>query len=129
MVIGPLMLVGLLPVAAGQATFGLGSGGAPIQLVDNASTTDRDTYLQQARADMHDWEQKLRDFSAKVDAKGQKVDNAADNDLNRAWTETQDASNRLQTASAQDWQSARISYEKATRDLANAWDKIRPEDK
>jgi hypothetical protein len=69
-VIGPLMLTGVLPAAAGQAAFERDSGGVPIQLAGNDLTADRDTYIQQARNDMHGWEQKLRDFSAKVDAKG-----------------------------------------------------------
>jgi hypothetical protein len=49
-VIGPLMLIGALPAAAGQSTLALGSG-APVRLAAGSNDTpaDRDTYTQQAR--------------------------------------------------------------------------------
>ncbi len=123
-VIGPLMLIGALPAVAGQSTVALGSD-APVRLTANGKpTTDRDTYTQKARDDMQEWQQKLHTFSENAEAKGQEAGNAAENDLNQAWTKAEAASSELQTASAEDWQSAKISYEKASRDLANAWDKI-----
>jgi hypothetical protein len=51
-VIGPLVLLGALPAAAGQSTLALGSG-TPIRLAAGGdSTADRDTYTQKARAEM-----------------------------------------------------------------------------
>jgi hypothetical protein len=128
-VMGPLMLIGVLQAAAGQAALELGSGGVPIQLAGNDSTADRDTYTQKARNDMQEWQHKLDGFSENAKVNGQKAGEAAGNDLYQAWAQAKDKSSRLQTAGAQDWQSARISYVKATRDLANAWDRIRPEDR
>ena len=127
-VIGPLLLIGALP-AAGQATLALGSG-APVQLAAGAdSTADRDTYTQKAREEMQEWQRKLHDFSEKAAAKGKQLDKAAKNDLNKAWTKAKAASSRLQTAGAEGWASAKSSFEEASRELADAWDKIRPEDK
>jgi hypothetical protein len=57
------------------------------------------------------------------------LDKAAKNDLNKAWTKAKAASSRLQTAGAEGWASAKTSFEEASRELADAWDKIRPEDK
>ena len=121
-VIGPLMLIGALPAAAGQ----LNSSDTHIQLAaDSHSTADRDTYTQRTRDDMRQWQQKLHDFSENAKAKGQQTGNAADNDLNAAWTKTQAEADKLQAASAEGWASAKASYEKASRELADAWDKVR----
>ena len=125
-VIGPLALFGALPAAAGQ----LISSDTPIQLAASGdSTTDRDTYAQKARDDMHQWQQKLHDFDKKAKAKGQEEGNAAGNELNAAWTKADAEQRKLQSASAEAWESAKTSFEKASNDLKDLWDKIRPEDK
>ena len=127
-VIGPLMLIGALP-AAGQSTLVLGSG-APVQLAAGAdSAADRDTYTQQARDEMREWQRKLHDFSEKAETKGKEAGNAAENDLKKAWTQAEAASRKLQTVGAESWESAKTSFEKASRELADAWHKIRPQDK
>jgi hypothetical protein len=127
-VIGTLMLIGGLP-AAGQSTLTLGSG-APVQLAAGGdSTADRDTYTQKARDEMQEWQRKLHDFSAKAEAKGQEAGNAAENDLNKAWAQAEAASRKLQTVGAESWESAKTSFEEASRELADAWHKIHPEDK
>jgi len=67
-VIGPLMLLGALPAAAGQSI----SSNTPMQLAAAGdSTADRDTYTQKARVSVDEWQQKLHDFSEKTKAKGQ----------------------------------------------------------
>ena len=124
--IGPLMLFGALPAAAGQSI----SSDTPIQLAAGGdSTADRDTYTQKAREAMHEWQQKLHDFSEKAKAKGQEEGNAAENELKAAWTKAEAEQHKLQSASAEGWESAKISFEKASHDLKEAWDKIRPDDK
>jgi hypothetical protein len=85
-VIGLLMLFGALPAAAGQSI----SSSTPIQLAAGGdSTADRDTYTQKARDAMHEWQQKLHDFSKKAKAKGQEEGKAAENELNAAWTKAE----------------------------------------
>jgi hypothetical protein len=49
--------------------------------------------------------------------------------LTKAWTKAEAASRKLQTVGAKDWESAKTSFEKASRELAEAWDKIRSPDK
>ena len=127
-VIGPLMLIGALP-AAGQSTLALGSG-APVQLAAGAdSAADRDTYTQMALDEIQKWQGKLHNFSEKAAAKRKQLDSAAENDLNKAWAKVKAASSRLQTVGAEGWESAKTSFEEASRELVDAWDKIRPEDK
>ena len=125
-VIGPLMLFGALPAVAGQSI----SSDTRIQLAAGGdSTADRDTYTQKARDAMHEWQQKLHDFSEKAKAKGQEEGNAAENELKAAWTKAEAEQHKLETASAEGWESAKISFEKASHDLKEVWDKIRPDDK
>ncbi len=125
-VIGPLMLFGALPAVAGQSI----SSYTRIQLAAGGdSTADRDTYTQKARDAMHEWQQKLHDFSEKAKAKGQEEGNAAENELKAAWTKAEAEQRKLETASAEGWESAKISFEKASHDLKEVWDKIRPDDK
>jgi hypothetical protein len=125
-VIGPLMLFGALSAAAGQ----LISSDMPIQLAASSdSTIDRDTYAQKARDDLHEWQQKLHDFGEKAKAKGQEEGNKTRNELNAAWTKADAEQRKLQSASAEGWDSAKSSFERASHDLKDVWDKIRPDDK
>ena len=123
-IIGPLMLCGALPAAAGQSI----SSDRPIQLAAGGDlTADRDAYTQKARDAMHEWQQKLHDFSEKAKAKGQEEGKAAENELKAAWTKAEAEQRKLETASAEGWESAKTSFEKAFHDLKEVWDKIRPE--
>jgi hypothetical protein len=125
-VIGPLMLIGALPVAVGQP---VSSNTQTQSAAGSNSPGDRDTYTQKARSDMQEWQQKLDDFGAKAKAKGQQAGNAAENDLNTAWAKAQAGEQKLQNSGAEGWQEAKTAYEKASHELADTWNKIRPEDK
>ena len=61
-------------------------------------------------------------------AKRKEAGNAAENDLNNAWTKAETASSKLQTVGAESWESAKTSFEEASRELADTWHKIHPED-
>ncbi len=120
-VIGPLMLIGTLPAVAGQPS----PSGTQIQMADGGnSTTDRDTYIQKAQGDMRQWRKKLHDLSENVKAKGQQAGNTAENGLHAAWTKTQAEAQKLQTATVEGWESAKVSYEKASHELADAWHNV-----
>ena len=125
-VIGPLMLFGALPAVAGQSiSFDTRINWQPA----GDLRADRDTYTEKARDAMHEWQRKLHDFSEKAKAKGQEEGNAAENELKAAWTKAEAEQHKLETASAEGWESAKISFEKASHDLKEVWDKIRPDDK
>jgi hypothetical protein len=78
---------------------------------------------------MQEWQQKLHHFGERAKVKALKEGNAAENELNAAWTKTETEAHKLQTAGTEGWDDAKISYEHASHELANAWDRIRPEDK
>ena len=129
-VIGSLVLIGALPTAA-QSTFAPAPGAsAPLQLAAGGnSNVDRETYTQKAREEMEEWQRKLHSFNEKAEAKGERAGNAAEHDLNKAWTKAEAASRKLQAVGSEGWESAKTSFEKASHELAEAWHKIHPEDK
>jgi hypothetical protein len=125
-VIGSLVLIGALPAAAGGQSTISPSASAPVRLAANGdATVDRDTYMQRARDEMQEWRRKLHDFSAKANANGKEAGNTAETDLNKAWTRTEAASRKLQTVGAEGWDHAKASFEQASHELADAWDRIR----
>jgi hypothetical protein len=128
-IIGSFMLIGALPASASQSTPALGST-VPIRLATAGDPSSRrDTYIQKARAEMREWQHKLINFNEKVEVKGRAASTAAEKDLQKAWTKAEAASHELQTVGAEGWKSTKTTFETASRNLAGAWDKVRPEDK
>ena len=125
-VIGLLVPIDAQLASAGQSI----DSHTSIQLaVGGDSTGDRDTYIQKTRDEMQEWQRKLHDFSEKAKAKAQAAGSAAEIDLNKAWTRAEAEARKLPTAGAEGWKSAKTSFEKASRELANAWDNIRAQQK
>jgi hypothetical protein len=121
-VIGSLTLAGALP-AAGQSK----SPDPQIQLTTNGNwTADRGTYTRKVRDEMREWRQKLGGLGKAVKVKGREADAAAESGLNAAWINTRAAEHKLQIATAEDWELAKVYFEKTDRELADAWDKARP---
>ena len=121
-VMGPLMLVGVLP-AIGQVN----SAAQPTQSTSNGnSTPERDSYMRKERVEMREWRRKLHGLGETMKVKGQEADAVTDNDLNAAWTKTRAEEHKLRIATAEDWEFAKASFERADRELADAWDKARP---
>jgi hypothetical protein len=127
-VVGSLAL-GAMQAAAGPSTVALRSGAAAQLAVAGDPAGDRDSYTQKARDDMQEWQRKLHDFGDKTEAKGKEVGNAANDDLNRAWSKAKEASDKLQTMGADGWDSAKASFEHASHELADSWHKVHPDDK
>jgi hypothetical protein len=124
--VGSQMLIVMPQIATGQPV----PSAAPIQVAGDADTTpDRETYTQKARGDLQEWQKKLHDFSERTEAKGQKDAALARHDLDEAWTKAEAESRKLQTASSAEWENARISYEKASRELADRWHRVVGPDK
>jgi len=120
------MLIGVLHAAAGQSL----PTDRPVRLAASSdATADRDTYVRKAQDDLRDWQQKLHAFGEKAKIEGQKDSTAVANDLNKAWAKTKTEADRLQSASADAWESAKVSYEKASRELRDDWRKIDGENK
>jgi hypothetical protein len=130
-VVGSLILIGLIGAlpAAAQSIQPTHSA-VPVRIASVAdSAADRETYVQKARDEMQEWQQKLHDFREKARTKATAENIATRNDFNTAWTRAEAASHRLATAGAADWQSAKSSFEKASQKLAAVWQKIGTQDK
>jgi hypothetical protein len=123
--IGSLFLVSTVPEAVAQV-----ASDNHVQVVATGdSNADRDGYAQNARNEMQVWRKQLDQFDEKAKARGQKAGSAAENELQAAWTETAAGAQKLQSVGADGWEEAKMSYEKASSHLAEAWDRIRPADK
>jgi hypothetical protein len=123
-IVGALALIGTVPAIAGQSPL------TGVQLIASGdSTDDHDTYAHQARDKIQDWRQKLHDVGEKAKAEGKELGADAQKELNAAWKEAEAASHRLETASAQDWNDAKASFEKSSHELSDAWHRNYPKDK
>ena len=123
-VAGSLLLVamvGTLPAAGQPVQSVLSASSVQVAAI---STTDRDSYVQKAREEMQQWQLKLQDFSEKVRTKATDANVASQKDFNAAWAEAETASQKLETASAADWESSKSSFKKASQKLAAVWQKI-----
>ena len=129
MLIGQVMLIGTLPAVAGQSTF-LTDSGARVRLAAVGEPTgDRGTYTQKAQDEIKEWRQKLHSFNEKAKAKGDEASSAAETDLKNAWIKAKNTARNLKSAGAEDWESAKASFENASAELTGAWRKIHPNDR
>ncbi len=96
---------------------------------ESNATGDKDTYLQNARLRVRDWDIKLHDFATDANARAHEAGSEARADLNLAWTKVGEEEHKLSVAASEDWDSARNSFEKADRELAAAWDRVRAQTK
>ena len=82
------MLIGAVPVAAGQSVVTPGSG-APFR--------SWDTYDREAQDKMQKWQNKLHGLGDQAESKGKNAGDAAESDFNAAWARALAASHKLQT--------------------------------
>jgi hypothetical protein len=70
--IGSLLMIGAHPVLAGHLAFAIGpSAGAQLAAMSD-SKIDKETYAQQARNEIRQWQRKLQDFDEKCRPKESK---------------------------------------------------------
>jgi hypothetical protein len=126
-VVGSFLLIGLISVlpAAGQSIQPPQSAASSRMAAVADSKTERDTYVQKARDEVQAWQQKLHDVRENAKTRNSEASIAAQSDFNTAWTETEDAFHKLETVGAEDWESAKISFQKASQKLAAIWGKIK----
>lgn len=106
------------------------ASGAPIQLAAEGSFgAKKDEYVQRSKAEMREWQEKMKDFAEKAGVKGQEATAASKDGLHKAWAKTEAESHKLETASAEGWENAKSSFEKASQNLKDSWRKIYPEEK
>jgi hypothetical protein len=130
-ILTPLLLVGAIDTlpAAGQSIH----PAQPTASFRVAAVADwkaeRDIYVQKAREEVQAWQQKLHDLRLKARVKNSEANLTAGRNFDTAWTEAEDASRKLETVGAQDWESAKLSFHKASQKLALMWEKIKSHDK
>jgi hypothetical protein len=128
-VLGPLLLIGLIGAlpAAGQSiqpTQPAASSGVAAAADWKA---ERDTYLQKARDEVQEWQRRQHDFREKT--RNSEANIKTRKHFYTAWTEVENASRKLETVGAEDWESAKVSFHKASQRLAAVWEKIKSQDK
>jgi hypothetical protein len=128
-VVGSVLLIGLISTfpAAGQST--QSSQPAASSRVAAAADwkTEREAYVRKARDEVQEWQRKQHDFREKT--RNSEANITTRKHFNMAWTEVEDASRKLETAGAEDWESAKGSFYKASQRLAAVWEKIKSQDK
>ncbi len=127
LVIAPFVLAGALPAAAAEAPCAPGPA-TLLKMADaGAYNANRGACAQTAQSNIKEWRIKLDKFeeNAKVDSK--EAQKSAVKDLNAAWTKASDAAAKLETTRAADWESAKVSFNKASDELAATWSKVRAE--
>ena len=126
-VVGCFLLIGLigtLPAASQSIQPPQSASSFRIAAVADWKT-ERDIYVQKARDEWPAWQQTLDDIREKAKTRNSEASITAQNDFNAAWTETEDAFHKLETVGAEDWESAKISFNKASQKLAAIWEKIK----
>jgi hypothetical protein len=129
-ILAPLLfgVIGTLP-AAGQSIHPT----QPTASFRVAAVSDwkaeRDIYVQKARDEVQAWQQRLHDLRQKARIKNSEANLTARRNFDTAWTEAEDASRRLETVGAEDWESAKVSFHKASQKLAVVWEKIKSQAK
>jgi Spy/CpxP family protein refolding chaperone len=129
-ILGPLLfgVIGTLPAAAQSIHPTQPTASFRVAAVADWKA-ERDIYIQKARDDVQAWQQKLHDLRQKARVKNSEANLTARRNFDTAWTEAEDASRRLETVGAQDWESAKVSFHKASQKLAVIWEKIKSHDK
>jgi len=122
--IAPLALLAISQPVAAQTR----PSGPPAPLPASggiAATADHESFTQQTQHEMQDWQHKLQELRESAKAKGQQVGSAAQHDLDKAWADTQVQAERVKAATIDNWENAKAGFQKASRDLADAWDRVR----
>jgi len=118
--VAPIALISAWPAMA--SVVAAPQPAAQILIAEAATVApDHADYAQKARAELKVWRIKLDEYGLYAMADAQ----ATRKDLNAAWTKTKDSLDRMETASAADWEDAKASYKKASDELSATWTKGR----
>ncbi len=122
--LGSFLLIGTLPSGHAQRA------DAGNQTAVNAgSPGPRDKYIQKSEEDLDEWQAKLLRFDEETKARAQKDEAATWSGLLAALDKAEAGAYRLQTVAADGLEDAKVSYEKATSELADTWEKARSGDR
>jgi hypothetical protein len=119
------VMIGAPPAGAQPVPADVGTRTA----VDAASSGRRDTYLLKSEEELDEWQVKLLRFDEESRARAQKDGAASRAVLLSALDKAEAGAYKLQTVAADGLEDAKVSYEKAVGELADAWGKVRLEDR
>ncbi len=124
-VIGSVMLAGAGAAFAQSARTNDTAAFHPSAAVVDSSA-DRDSYLHKARKKTAEWRRKMDELNKKAAADGKQAAIVAEDDVTKAWARVKIASRRLENASADGWEAAKATFEKASHNLEATWHKRHP---
>ena len=119
-----LLLTGLILALAAQAARQQSAAGAPVTQANDAAA-GRETFRARVRNELADWQIKMDAFEKRAGASGETHADKAEERLRKAWNRAEVEGGKVQTATAQDWDGVKASYQTASHKLAVAWGKVR----
>jgi hypothetical protein len=90
---------------------------------DDDFATSKDHYVDQARGQMAEWRRKLDAMADKAGEHTAATGDSARQDLDRAWQRAKVEEGRLEVATREGWGKVKDSYEKASQNLKDSWDR------
>jgi hypothetical protein len=130
-----LLVIGSVVALAGGAAVAatlpppVASQPAVLRVADTDCSTTKDRYIEKTQSTLDEWRRKLNATADDAGAHARATGNAADADLNAAWQKTQAAAKQVATASASQWDKAKSSFERASQDLTDRWNRAHPDNK
>ena len=97
-------------------------GGGAARADDDFSRT-KDKYVAQAREQLEEWRHKLDALGDKANAQATTTSEQARSDVNAAWRRAQIEEKRLEGASEDGWARVKSSFERASDDLKDTWNR------
>jgi hypothetical protein len=118
-----LSLAGVALVRAARPPVAAPASPAIRHVADGDFDTGKDRYVAQAREEMAEWRRKLDRLADKAGEHTAATGEAAHQDLDRAWQRAKVEEGRLEVASHEGWGKLKESYEKASQNLKETWDR------
>lgn len=85
-----------------------------------------DAYLQRARNLFQLWRVRMNDWGERAQITGGKIGRQARKNLDKSWSNLKSGWERLETAEAHGWHSARAAFDKASARMRTAWQELHP---
>ena len=123
----PMILAGALLLAAVPVLAASPASPAPYTVtaafVESAATE----YLNDAGSQYNDWSQKMANLDMGIVNKTITMNAKAKTDLDTVWDTLKVRWTELKTAKAEDWDSARTSWAKASEEMRDSWQHLVPQ--
>jgi hypothetical protein len=98
-------------------------------VADSDFSTMKDHYLQKAQTTLDEWKHKLDEGADKAADQTRAATGTAQADLHTAWLKAQAEAQRLSASGADQWDRTKASFERASNDLKDSWNRAYPDRK